>query len=94
MMAGASGPAGENGHRAAQRSFSRRIGRRKPTMPSMSTDPDAQDGTVPPEAPSDTEGTTEASPPASPERMYEETQARLADITAQWLQARDTLLGR
>jgi hypothetical protein len=93
MMAGASGPAGENGHRAAQRSLSRRIGRRKPTMPSMSTDPDAQDGTVPPETPSDTEGKTKASPPASPEQMYEETQARLADITAQWQQARDTLLG-
>jgi hypothetical protein len=93
MMAGASGPAGENGHRAAQRSLSRRIGRRKPTMPSMSTDPDAQDGTVPPETPSDTEGKTKASPPASPEQMYEETQVRLADITAQWQQARDTLLG-
>jgi len=63
-------------------------------MPSMSTDPDAQDGTVPPEAPSDTEGTTEASPPASVEQVYEETRVRLADITAQWLQARDTLLGR
>jgi hypothetical protein len=63
-------------------------------MPSMSTDPDAQDGTVPPEAPPDTEGKTEASPPASLEQMYEETQVRLADITAQWLQARDTLLGR
>ena len=62
-------------------------------MPSMSTDPDAQDGTVPPEAPSDTEGKTEASPPASLEQMYEETRVRLADITAQWLQARDTLLG-
>jgi hypothetical protein len=62
-------------------------------MPSMSTDPDAQDGTVSPETPSDTEGKTKASPPASPEQMYEETQARLADITAQWQQARDTLLG-
>jgi len=90
MMAGASGPAGENGHRAAQRSRSFRIGRRKPTM---STDPDAQDGTVPTEAPSDTEGTTKASPPASPEQMYEETRVGLADITAQWQQARDTLLG-
>jgi hypothetical protein len=70
-------------------------------MPSMSTDPGAQDGTVPPEAPSDTEGKTpsdtegktKASPPASLEQMYEETQVRLADITAQWQQARDTLLG-
>jgi hypothetical protein len=62
-------------------------------MPSMSTDQGGQDRTVPPEAPSNTEGTTEASPPASPEQMYEETQVRLADITAQWQQARDTLLG-
>jgi hypothetical protein len=63
-------------------------------MPSMSTDPGGQDGTVPPEAPSDTDGTTETSPPASPDQMYEQTQVRLADITAQWQQARDTLLGR
>ena len=62
-------------------------------MPSMSIDPGAQDGTVPPEAPSDTEGRTKASPPASLDQMYEQTQVRLADITARWQQARDTLLG-
>jgi hypothetical protein len=62
-------------------------------MPSMSTDPGAPDGTGPPEAPSDTEGTTNASPPASLEQMYEQTQVRLADITARWQQARDTLIG-
>jgi hypothetical protein len=62
-------------------------------MPSMSTDPGDPDETVPPEAPSDTEGKTKASPPASLEQLYEQTQVRLADITARWQQARDTLLG-
>ena len=62
-------------------------------MPSMSTDQGGQDRTVPPEAPSNTEGKTKASAPASLDQMYEQTQVRLADITARWQQARDTLLG-
>jgi hypothetical protein len=62
-------------------------------MRSMSTDPGAQDGPVPAKAASDTDGNTTASPPTSPEQIYEEVMARLAVITEEWQRARDALLG-
>ena len=62
-------------------------------MRSMSTDQDAQDGAVPTEAASDTDGNTDVSPSASPEQIYEEVMARLAVITEEWQRARDALLG-
>jgi len=59
----------------------------------MSTDPDAQDGAVPPAAASDSNGDVEASPPASLEQICEEAITRHAVITDEWQQARDALLG-
>ena len=56
----------------------------------VSTDPIAQNG-APPETASHSDGTAEASPPASPEQIYEETMARLAAITDEWQKARDAL---
>jgi hypothetical protein len=61
-------------------------------MPSMSTDPGAQDRAAPPEAAPAADGNAEASPPASPEQIYHDVMARLAVITDQWQQARDALL--
>ena len=61
-------------------------------MPSMSTDPDVQDGAVPPEAAADADGDADASPPASPQKIYEETMVRFAVITKEWQKARDALL--
>jgi hypothetical protein len=63
-------------------------------MPSMSTDPDARDGAVPPDAAADAAGDADASPPASPEQIYEQAMARLAVITEEWQKARDALLRR
>ncbi len=54
-------------------------------MPSMSTDPHVQDGAVPPGAAADAAGDAEASPPASPEEIYEQAMARLAVIIEEWL---------
>ena len=62
-------------------------------MPNMSTDPDVQDGAVPPDAASDAEGDADASPPASPEQIYEQAMARLAVITEEWQKTRDVLRG-
>ncbi len=61
-------------------------------MCSMSTDPAAQDGAVPPEAADDSDGTDDASLPALPEQIYEQAMARLAGIMDEWRQARDALL--
>jgi hypothetical protein len=61
-------------------------------MPSMSTDPDARDGAVPPDAAADPDGNADASPPASPQKIYEETMVRFAVITEEWQKARDALL--
>jgi hypothetical protein len=47
----------------------------------------------PTKAASDTDGNTTASPPTSPEQIYEEVMARLAVITEEWQRARDALLG-
>jgi hypothetical protein len=63
-------------------------------MPSMSTDPDARDGAVSPDAAADAAGDADASPPASPEQIYEQAMARLAVITEEWQKARDALLRR
>jgi hypothetical protein len=57
----------------------------------MGTDPGAPDGAAPPEVASNSDRTTEASPPAFPEQIYEETMARLAAITEEWQRARDAL---
>ena len=62
-------------------------------MPSMSTDPHVQDGAVPPGAAADAAGDAEASPPASPEEIYEQAIARLAVIIEEWQKARGALLG-
>jgi hypothetical protein len=51
------------------------------------------DAAVPPEAASDSDGNADASPPASPEEIYEETMIRFAVITEEWQKARDALLG-
>ena len=61
-------------------------------MPSMSTDPDARDGAVPPDAAADADGDADASPPASPQKIYGETMVRFAVITEEWQKARDALL--
>ncbi len=66
-------------------------------MRSMSTKPGAQDGAVPPEAAADSAGNAEAgnvdaSPPASPEQIYEQATARLAVIIDEWQQGRDACL--
>ena len=61
-------------------------------MRSMSSKPGAQDGTVPPEAAADSDGTADASPPASLEQIYEQAAARLAAIIDEWRQARAALL--
>ncbi len=63
-------------------------------MCSMSTDPGAQDGAVPPDATADADadGNADASPPALPAQIYEQATARLAAIIDEWQQARDTLL--
>ncbi len=61
-------------------------------MPSMSTDPHIQDQAVPPGAAADAAGNADASPPASPEEIYEETMVRFAVITEEWQKARDALL--
>jgi hypothetical protein len=65
-------------------------------MCSMSTDPGAQDGAVPPDATADADadadGNADASPPALPAQIYEQATARLAAIIDEWQQARDALL--
>ena len=61
-------------------------------MRRMSTKPDAQDGAVPPEAAADSAGNAAASPPASPEQIYEQAMARLAAISDEWQKARGALL--
>ena len=61
-------------------------------MPNMSTDPDAQDQAVPLKAAADSDGNADASPPASPQKIYEETMVRFAVITEEWQKARDALL--
>ena len=61
-------------------------------MPNMSTDPDAQDQAVPPEAAAEADGDADASPPAPPQKIYEETMVRFAVITKEWQRARDALL--
>ena len=61
-------------------------------MCSMSTDPGAQDGAVPPEAAADPAGKAEVSPPAFPEQIYEQAMARLAAIIDEWQKARGALL--
>jgi hypothetical protein len=58
----------------------------------MSTKPGARDGAVPPEPAADSDGNADASPPASPERIYEQAVARLAVIIDEWQKARDALL--
>lgn len=60
-------------------------------MRSVSTDPIAQDGAAPPGTAFHSDGTAEASPPAYPQQIYEETMARLAAITDEWQKARDAL---
>jgi hypothetical protein len=57
----------------------------------MSSEPGAQDGTVPPDAAGDSDGTADASPPAPPEQIYGQATARLAAIIDEWQQARDAL---
>jgi hypothetical protein len=59
-------------------------------MRSMSSDPGAQDQAAPPAA--DADGTAGASPPGSPEQIYQQATARLAGIIDEWQQARDALL--
>ena len=61
-------------------------------MRSMSTKPVAQDGAVPPAAAADSDGNAEASPPASPEQIYEQAMARLAVISDECQKARGALL--
>jgi len=39
------------------------------------------------------EGDADASPPASPEQIYEQAMARLAVITEEWQKTRDVLRG-
>src|SRR3954469_14871400 len=76
--------------RAAIAVFSPR--QRMASMTSMSIDSGAQERAVPPAAASD-DRTAEASPPPSPEQIYQQVMARLAAITDQWQQARDALGG-
>jgi hypothetical protein len=61
-------------------------------MRSMSTNPGARDGAVPPEAAAHPDGTAEVSPPASPEQIYQQATARLAVIIDEWQQGRDACL--
>jgi predicted secreted protein len=66
-------------------------------MRKVSTKPDAQDGAVPPAAAATSDGNAEAgnaeaSPPASPEQIYEQAMARLAAIIDEWQKARDACL--
>ena len=44
------------------------------------------------EAAGHSDGNAEASPPASPEQIYQQAVARLAVIIDQWQKARDALL--
>jgi len=59
----------------------------------MSTDPNAQDEAVPPEAAPAAGDSTDTSPSASPEQIYDEAIIRLAVITEDWRKGRDVLLG-
>jgi hypothetical protein len=61
-------------------------------MSSMSIDPGAQDGAVPSEEASDSDGTAMATPSAPHEQTFEEALAHLAATTEEWQQARDALL--
>jgi hypothetical protein len=61
-------------------------------MRKVSTKPGTQDGAVPPEAAADSAGNADASPPASPEQIYEQAMARLAVIINEWQKARGALL--
>ena len=61
-------------------------------MPSMGPDPAARAGALPPDAPANPDGNADASPPASPQKIYEETMVRFAVITEEWQKARDALL--
>ena len=61
-------------------------------MQSMSSDPGAQDQALPPSAATDSNGNSNASPPASPEHIYRQATTRLAGIIDEWQQARDPLL--
>ena len=61
-------------------------------MRRMNTKPGTQDEAVPPEAAADSDGNADASPPASPQEIYEETMVRFAVITKEWQKARDALL--
>ncbi len=61
-------------------------------MRRMRTKPGVRDGAVPPAAAADSDGNADASPPASPEQIYEQAMARLAVIIDQWQKARDALL--
>jgi hypothetical protein len=54
----------------------------------MSTDPDVQDGAVPPDAAADAEGDAGGEASASPEQIYEQAMAGLAVITEEWQKAR------
>ena len=63
-------------------------------MPNMSTDPQVQDGAMPPDAAADSDGDADTSPPASPQKIYEETMVRFAVITEEWQRAWDALLRR
>jgi hypothetical protein len=59
----------------------------------MSTDPDVQDGAVPPDAASNAEGDADAPRRRPPEQIYEQAMAGLPVITEEWQKARDALLG-
>lgn len=54
--------------------------------------PGPPDGAVPPEVAAGSDGNADASPAASPEQMYEQAMARLADIIDEWHKARDAFL--
>ena len=61
-------------------------------MRKVSTKPDAHEEAVPPAAAADSDSNAEASPPASPEQIYEQAMARLAVIIDEWQKARGALL--
>jgi hypothetical protein len=46
----------------------------------------------PPEPAADSDGNADASPPTSPEQIYQQATARLAVIIEEWQKARDALL--
>jgi hypothetical protein len=90
LASGASSPAGSTSTRLLSTRCLLAPRQREPSMCSMSTDSGAQDGAVPHAAASDARS-EEASPPASPEQIYEEVMVRLGTITEEWQKARDAL---